>query len=256
LTENSFSQVDIDVVLPAYRKGYVILDALSAVRERLVHTGLSHRLIVVVDGDVDGTANRLRAAALPNCTVLVKVANTGKGDSLKYGISRTSAPLVALFDADLDVDPVFLNHGIRVMQERPDLAGVIGSKRHQDTEINYPLTRRVLSSLYFYLAKIFVGVNVSDTQTGAKIFRGKVLRHHAAEARTNGVAFELELLSRLESGGLEIAELPIRITHDLFGSTMSLKVGLEALKDLARVRRSLQSRNRKERRPRPIERAR
>ena len=256
MTERSFAQVDLEVVLPAYRKRHVILDALSGVRERLDLSGLSHRQIVVVDGDVDGTVNLLREASPPNCTVLLKVEHTGKGDALRFGISRTTAPLVALFDADLDVDPTFLDVGLRVMGERHNLAGVIGSKRHQDSVLRYPLTRRVLSRLYSFLAKLSVGVSVSDTQTGAKIFRGDLLRRHAAEVRTNGVVFDLELLARLESAGFEIAEIPIRINQDLFSSSMSFSVGIKALRDLAVVRRSVARCNGKETRRGPSERAR
>jgi dolichyl-phosphate beta-glucosyltransferase len=234
---------DLEVVLPAYQKGPVILKALSGVIEQLDSTGLTYRQIVVIDGDVDGTADRLNAAQLPNCTVICKDRNTGKGDALRCGIKHTTAPLVALFDADLDIDPEFLNRGLVTLQERGELSGVVGSKRHPDSVLVYPVVRRVLSTLYFLLAKALVGVSISDTQTGAKLFRGDVLRRHAAEVRADGVAFDLELLAQLESDGNKIAEVPIRITQDLFGSSMSLRVGLAALNDLLSVRRSVAMRH-------------
>lgn len=246
MSEHPFPLLDVEVVLPAYRKGSVILGALSGVSEQLDSTGLSYRQIVVIDGDVDGTANLLHAASVPNCTVIPKAENTGKGDALRWGIGCTTAPLVALFDADLDVDPEFLSRGLRLMRQEHELAGVIGSKRHPDSVLEYPLARRVLSRLYLLLAKAFVGVSVSDTQTGAKIFRGEALRFYAAQVRADGVAFDLELLALLESDGLKVSEIPIQITHDLFGSSMSLRIGFLALRDLVFVRRSLMTRNERE----------
>jgi len=239
LSEQELLALDLEVVLPAYQKGSVILEALTGVSEHLDSTGLTYRQIVVIDGDVDGTADRLHAAQIPNCTVISKAKNTGKGDALRCGIRHTTAPLVALFDADLDIDPEFLNRGLRLLHERDELSGVVGSKRHPDSVLTYPLLRRVLSKLYFLLAKSLVGVGVSDTQTGAKIFRGDVLRRHAAEVQADGVAFDLELLARLESVGARLSEIPIRITQDLFSSSMSFRTGLEAMSDLLTVRRSV-----------------
>lgn len=247
MIEKFLNPPDLEVVLPAYRKAPVILDALAGVDEQLDLAHLSHRQIVVVDGDVDGTANLLSTASPRNCTVLVKTENTGKGDALRYGISHTTAPLVALFDADLDINPEFLGRALRMMHERPELIGVLGSKRHPASVLRYPLARRVLSHAYFLLARCLVGVSASDTQTGAKIFRGDVLREVAAAVRSDGVAFELELLARLESRGFKVNEIPIRITHDLFGSSMSIRVGFYALRDLVRVRRLIALTNTQER---------
>jgi dolichyl-phosphate beta-glucosyltransferase len=243
LTEQLGTQVDLEVVLPSYQKGLVIIEALSGVSEQLDSTGLTYRQIVVIDGDDDGTADRLHAAHLTNCVVFTKTENTGKGDALRCGIGHTTAPLVALFDADLDIAPEFLKHGVRFLEQRSNYAGVVGSKRHPDSVLVYPFLRRVLSRLYILLAKTLVGVRISDTQTGAKIFRGDILRTYTAQVEANGVAFDLELLARLESNGVEIAELPIRITQDLFGTSMSIRGGFRAVLDLVHVRRTLGSYN-------------
>ena len=53
---------------------------------------------------------------------------------------------------------------------------VIGSKRHPLSIINYPTTRKVLSGGYHFLTRILFHLDLSDTQTGLKLFKYEVLK--------------------------------------------------------------------------------
>ena len=240
---NRADTVRVDVVLPAYRKASVIVEAVRTVASTLHAAGFVFRLIVVIDGDVDGTEDVLHAAGLEHLTIVVRDKNYGKGNALKFGIERSSAPIVAIFDADLDVSPEFITRSISWMRQDPALAGVIGSKRHPQSQVSYPLTRRILSRAYHFVSKIVIGLDVSDSQTGAKVFDGPILREASRLVSIDGFAFDLGLLALLSKKGHLFKEGPIEIRFAKFGSSISASAALAALSDLWTVRRSISARS-------------
>jgi len=53
---------------------------------------------------------------------------------------------------------------------------VIGSKRHVQSRIIFPLRRRIFSQMYHIFTKLFFKLPVGDTQSGMKLFKREVLK--------------------------------------------------------------------------------
>ena len=73
---------------------------------------------------------------------------------------------------------------------------VVGSKRHPKSVVQYPWHRRIVSGCYFTLVKWFVGLPITDTQTGMKLFKREVLGPALDRMLVKTYAFDLELLIR------------------------------------------------------------
>jgi hypothetical protein len=125
---------------------------------------------------------------------------------------------VGWLDADLDVDPSVIVAAARKLEAR-ELDAVVGSKRHPDSEVQYPMTRRVLSAGYRTLVRATLRVDVRDTQTGAKVFRREALETVVPLLLIKRYAFDLEVLAVATLFGFDrVEEVPIRLDYRFTGT--------------------------------------
>jgi hypothetical protein len=112
---------------------------------------------------------------------------------------------------------------------------VIGSKRHPLSNVDYPITRRVMSWCYQRLVRILFGLNVRDTQTGMKLIRRNVLDAVLPRMLEKRFAFDLEFLvvaKRL--GHSRFLEAPVRLDYK-FASSVSPRAVFRILVDTAAI---------------------
>jgi glycosyltransferase involved in cell wall biosynthesis len=219
----------LSVVMPAYNLGPSI--SANSDRVRMLLDGrIPFEIVVVDDGSRDNTADELRAAAERNPDIVRPVllaANAGKGAALRAGLAACSGTHVLLLDGDLDLSPERIPTFFTVMQaERADI--VIGSKRHPQSQIDYPWHRRLASRVYYTLVRILVGLPVTDTQTGMKLFCRAAIAWAFERMLCKSFAFDLEMLAICHAKGYRVAEAPIRME---FGN----KVGCLSLSTVKHV---------------------
>ena len=225
----------VSVIIPAYQEESGIADALTRLLDVLDDSGRMYEILVVSDGSTDDTAQRARSVGRPEVTVYEYSPNRGKGHALAVGVERTEYPLVVFIDGDLDLDPVVIP-GYLELIESGAADGVVGSKVHPDSVVDYPWSRRLLSRVFRWLTRLLVGLDLGDTQTGLKAFRRDVMADVASQCDSEGFAFDLELLCRLNDRGATIVEAPVTLDYD-FTSTVRFSAGIAALRDLYLVSR-------------------
>src|SRR5262249_14466206 len=141
--------------------------------QRAVRQGMGDEeieVIVVSDGSIDDTAERLLAARTDaRIRVIHYDRNLGKGYAVKAGTLASHGEWVSLVDADLDLDPASIPLYLDAAQSQ-GLDIVVGSKRHPDSVVLYPRVRRAASWCYQQLNRFLFGLNVRDTQVGLKVF--------------------------------------------------------------------------------------
>ena len=235
LRSQRFHLVELSVILPIYNLADSVGGNLEKVETVLKRTGLSYELVPVDDGSSDGTAAALRvwAEAAANRRPVILERNVGKGGALKAGFRASCGRLVLLLDGDLDILPGYLPGFLKVMEEKKaDI--VIGSKRHPESRVRYPWHRRLASFVYFSLVRAFIGMPITDTQTGMKLFRREVLGEALDRMLVKAYAFDLELLAIAYGRGAKIAEAPVAIKFgDKFGCLRPATVRQMSIDSLA-----------------------
>ena len=174
--------------------------------------GLDFEIIAVDDGSEDQSFYRLQHAfkSSPRVIPVHNERNFGKGWGLKTAFEFSSGELILFLDADLELSPQHLPNFLRIMENtKADV--VIGSKMHSDSELYYPLKRRVMSKIFYFMTKILFGLPVQDTQTGIKLFTRKALEDALPRLLVKRFAFDIELLVILVSRGFHIASAPIEL---------------------------------------------
>jgi glycosyltransferase involved in cell wall biosynthesis len=228
----------LTVVVPVYNEGPRIVENLSEIRnafaDRLAPEDVE--LVVVSDGSIDDTAERLLEAQSDiGMRVLHYDRNLGKGYAVKVGSLAGEGEWIGLVDADLDLDPAALPDYLEVARrERLDFA--IGSKRHPDSMVFYPRSRRVASWCYQQLNRVLFRLDVRDTQVGLKVFSREVADDVLPLLLVKQFAFDLELLAVAKAFGHgRVRELPIRLDYRFSGSGVRSGAVARALWDTAAI---------------------
>jgi len=209
----------LSVIVPVYDMAGSIVDNVRTIRER-VAAGLDgpFEVIVVSDGSVDGTAERVIESELPDVRVLHYDRNLGKGYAVKTGAREARGRWVGYVDADLDLDPAALPDYVATA-EREELDFAIGSKRHPDSRVYYPRSRVIASWLYQQVVRAFFRLNVRDTQVGLKVFRREIAREVMPLLLVKRYAFDVELLAVSRALGYsKVKEMPVALDYRFTGS--------------------------------------
>lgn len=202
----------ISIIMPAHNEEDHIYRSIQETRQVFKNLHCSYEIIVVDDGSEDRTHQEAQRAAkdFENIRVKRDRRNYGKGRALKKGFKFVKGDMVVFLDADLDLHPEQIHTLFRIMKEkRADV--VIGSKRHPESRVNYPFTRKIISSVYFFLVKLLFGLPIRDTQTGLKLFKYEVLKEIFPKVLIKRYAYDLELLANIHRRGYKIAEAPITL---------------------------------------------
>src|SRR5690242_9613849 len=227
----------LTVVVPVYNGGDEIVANVDVIRQS-VEAGLGgepFELVVVSDGSIDGTAELLLERRAAGVRVLHYDRNLGKGYAVKAGALAAHGDWIALVDADLDLDPASIPDYLE-MARRDGLDLAIGSKRHPDSVVHYPRSRRIASWWYQQLNRALFRLDVRDTQVGLKVFRRQVADDVLPLLLVKRFAFDLELLAVAKSLGYDrIRELPVQLEYRFAGSGVGSVAVLGALWDTAAI---------------------
>jgi glycosyltransferase involved in cell wall biosynthesis len=193
-------------------------------------------LIVVSDGSVDDTAEQLlKTRETTRARVIHYDRNLGKGYAIRAGSLAARGEWIAFIDADLDLDP----HSIPAFLEiarRERLHFAIGSKRHPQSVVHYPRSRRVASWCYQTLNRLLFRLDVRDTQVGLKVFHREIAERVMPLLLVKQFAFDLELLAVSRAlGYTRVRELPIRLDYRFTGSGVRSAAFAMALVDTAAI---------------------
>lgn len=213
----------LSIIIPCYRQKATIADNIRSVLAVVSKLAVPFELIVVVDGDTDGSIkeagkvrdSRVRVAGYP--------VNKGKGYAVRFGMAQSRGDVVGFMDAggDLKPEPLALMLDTLVWE---DADIVVGSKRHALSKVQYPWIRRLFSWGYQILTRILFNVNVRDTQVGMKLYKRNVLEDVLPRLLVKQFAFDIEILAVAHHlGYTKIIEAPVELNFAKVQSNITSK---------------------------------
>ena len=234
----SFEDIQLSVIVPAYLEASTISASLNRLREELDACALNYEVVLVVDGNFDSTAEIAENLYWERLNILQLESNHGKGYALKFGIAHAKASrYIAYIDADLDINPVVITQSLPILIGDNSISLCVGSKNLPTSNVYYPNYRKVLSFGFQSITRILFDLAVRDTQTGFKIGRAQDLRKIAPAINDDGYTFDLELLIAFQHAGLKLKEIPVEINYD-FSSTVKIASIMSMLKSVVKIKLS------------------
>jgi dolichol-phosphate mannosyltransferase len=218
------------VILPAYDEAWTIRDAVHGV---LAHPGVD--ALVVDDSSPDGTAQVVREIADrdPRVRVLERPSKSGLGSAYLEGFRIGLAEgydLIVEMDSDLSHDPGQLGSLLRGARRGLDL--VVGSRYVPGGSVtDWTPLRVAISRAGNAYARLMLGLPLHDATSGFRVYRRDLLADLVRRPlRSDGYAFQVELVMRAWLGGWSLGEVPITFRDRVHGqSKLSRRIVFEAL---------------------------
>lgn len=203
----------LTLIIPAYRKEKIIVKNIQSIKKVLDKIRYDYEIIVVIDGKIDDSFEKLKAAAIPKTTIIEYEKNHGKSYAIRVGMHYAKGDYIMFIDSGMEIHP----NGISMLIEHMEWYTadiIVGSKRHPASQVTYSRLRKILSFGYYYFVRMLFHINVHDTQAGIKIFKAKVLRRVLPKLIEKRYAGDLELLVVAKQHGFEkIYEAPIKLDY-------------------------------------------
>ena len=221
----------ISIVIPVYNERRTIRQVLDRVLKSDVY-GIQKEIVVVDDASTDGTWDILKQVkneVEDNMMLIRHSKNKGKGAALRTGFAYCRGEIIIIQDADLEYDPGDYPKLLEpILKGKADV--VYGSRfvtyrPHRTFHFWHYLGNKFLT----LISNILTGLNLSDMETGYKVFRSGILSQILLKEERFG--FEPEFTAKIARLGLRICEVGIsysgRTYHE--GKKISWKDGLRAL---------------------------
>jgi len=222
----------VSIIIPAYNEEARIKGVLSDYCKHFP----GQEIIVVCNGCRDDTIKIVGELCLKyqQIKLLNFEERIGKGGAIIEGLKVADGERIGFVDADESVGPDDVS---RILDALSDADGVIASRRLKDSRIlvKQPLKRRIASKTFNVLVRMIFGLNLKDTQCGAKVFRREAIKSVLSELTAKGFEFDVELLWRLKNKGYRVVEFPITWKHSE-SSTFSLSYAPGMFFSLLKVR--------------------
>ena len=223
----------ISIVVPVYNEARTVADVI----QRLVAIDLPapREILVVNDGSTDGTREVLdRITERPELRIIHAEKNGGKGSAIRIGFAKATGTIVAIQDADLELDPAQLAE-----LTQPILDGrsrVVYGSRFLAGRPEAPWLSIVANQVLTGVTNLLFGGRLTDMETCYKVMTRDIAQ--SLNLESNRFDIEPEITAKLLRAGHSILELPIRFEprSRAQGKKIGWRDGFRAIQVLVKYR--------------------
>jgi len=193
----------LSIVIPIYNER----ETLETLIAKVNAVDYDKEIILIDDFSTDGTREILnKYENKEGFKVLYHNHNQGKGAALRTGFSSVNGDIIIIQDADLEYNPADYGTLIEpIMDGRADV--VYGSRflggPHRVLFFWHSIGNMVLTTL----SNMLTNVNLTDMETGYKVFTKKV--NDTLTFKCNRFGFEPEFTAKVAKNNFKIYEVPI-----------------------------------------------
>ncbi|WP_343229064.1 glycosyltransferase family 2 protein [Rhizobium setariae] len=220
---------ELTVVVPTYAERDNIAELVRRLTSILA--GIDWEVVFVDDDSPDGTSALAKSIAStdPHIRCIRRVGRRGLSGACIEGILSSSAPVVAVMDADLQHDETLLPQMLQAIHGGADLVVASRYVAGGSAEQGFSGLRRWGSGLATGMARILTGTQVSDPMSGFFMIRREAIEEHAEALAKEGYKLLLDILWTTGKS-LKIMELAYRFRERRSGeSKLDARVTIDYL---------------------------
>ena len=195
----------ISIIIPCFNEEKTIKKVIEKVKQ---YTKYEIEIIIVNDGSTDGSNKILEDIKEKNIKILNHKINSGKGKAIQTGLRIVSGDIVIIQDADLEYSPTDFDILFKPFEEA-DADVVYGSRFLGGSgyvRLHYYfhyLANKILTNI----CNLFTNLNMSDMETGYKLFKKDVIK--SINLTENSFGIEPEITIKLAKKKFKFFEVGI-----------------------------------------------
>jgi dolichyl-phosphate beta-glucosyltransferase len=256
--------MECEIIIPCYRESQRLPRFLEDLAPLVSASRVTGRITIVDDGSGEQEVSNLLKAVEPIMTQfpqafrppLLLADNLGKGGAVYAGwksVAAHGAEYLGFIDADGSTNGTqFCKLVEHLDLNKEEVDGVLGSRvKMLGNPVGRSLKRHLMGRCFATLVSNMTGLEVYDSQCGAKVFKREVFLAVEPTLKETGFVFDVELILASLLKGYRLLELPVSWT-DTPGSKVHLvRDTLQMFLGLSRIRRHLGSMPRAQTHERP-----
>jgi len=217
----------LSVVVPTFNEAGNVQEFLARLDRALV--GIAWEAIFVDDDSPDGTAETVKAVAVADSRVrcLKRLGRRGLAGACIEGMLASSAPFVAVMDADLQHDERILPRMLAALAGGS--ADLVAGSRYIEggSADSFTSERAKLSRAATGLTRRLLGVDLADPMSGFFMLKREKLDEIAGDLSPVGFKILLDIILTAKSG-LRVIEIPYEFRERRHGqSKFDAAIGFE-----------------------------
>ncbi len=224
----------LSIIIPCYNEEKFIKQILQKIVA--VHPGfnMEKEIIIVDDGSTDNSVESIRSFITGNPDASIQIIqrerNYGKGASVKMGIQEATGQIIIIQDADIEYDPADYNKLLKpIIEGHADVvygSRFIGEGPHRVLFFFHTIGNKFIT----FLSNLFTQLNLTDMETGYKMFKAEILK--PLVLKENRFGFEPEVTARISKiKNIRIYEVGISYYGRTYreGKKINWKDGMRAI---------------------------
>jgi glycosyltransferase involved in cell wall biosynthesis len=218
----------LSIIIPCYNEE----NTIKIIVEKVLKFNLYEKEIIIVDDcSTDSSRQIIKKLALENSNIkyFFLEKNLGKGAALSKGFFEASGDIILTQDADLEYDPSDYPKLLKPFIDT-DADIVYGSRFLGGDYVRLHFFWHFLANkLLTLITNLVTNLNMSDMETGYKVFKSSVIKSIKIKERSFGV--EPEITVKLAKKKLVFYEVPISYKGRSYeeGKKITLKDAFVAL---------------------------
>jgi glycosyltransferase involved in cell wall biosynthesis len=203
----------LSIVVPAYNEEHTIGDVIDRLRATLQKIGFVYEILVVDDCSRDRSAE---ISLGKHVKVYSLKQHMGKGYALRAGFSKAKGEIIVTIDSDGSNRPEELPLLLKlILANKADM--VIGSRFSGKRPTSGKRFNAAGVRLFNLLVRILTGVSVSDSQSGYRAMKHKVL--DGLRLKSDTYEIESEMLVKIARKRFRVQEVPVSFEQRTYGVT-------------------------------------